>query len=178
MSDKRFRVVTAIGSDRPGLVSRISSAIREAGANIEDSRMAVLGGEFALMVLLSGSAEVLKKADQQVNETAEQLELSVVFKDTSGHKQATGQLHYRLQVTGLDQPGIVHGVCSVLALHNINVAALDTDVVHAPLTGTPTFLLNAEIEVPPNVSMSKLRASLGETCDQLQVDFTLESAIA
>ncbi len=178
MSDKRFRVLTAIGSDRPGLVSRISSAIREAGANIEDSRMAVLGGEFALMVLLSGSAEVLQAAAASVQHTADKLELAVVLKDTSGHKQATGQLHYRLQVTGLDQPGIVHGVCSVLALYNINVAALDTDVVHAPLTGTPTFLMKADIEVPPNVSMSKLRSALGEACDELQVDFTLESAVA
>ena len=36
-------------------MSEIASAIHTAGANLEDSRMAILGGEFALLLLLSGS---------------------------------------------------------------------------------------------------------------------------
>ncbi len=52
MANKSYLVLTAVGPDRPGLVSEISSLVLAAGANLEDSRMAILGGEFALLVLV------------------------------------------------------------------------------------------------------------------------------
>ena len=46
-----FRVmhvaVTAVGADRPGIVAAVSRALYDVGGNIEDSRMAILGGHFA-----------------------------------------------------------------------------------------------------------------------------------
>ncbi len=41
-------IISAIGRDRPGIVDRLSGAIFRNGCNLEDSRMAILGGEFAL----------------------------------------------------------------------------------------------------------------------------------
>ena len=49
-----YIVLTAIGPDRPGLVDEISSFLAARKINIEDSRMAVLGGEFAIIMLASG----------------------------------------------------------------------------------------------------------------------------
>ena len=40
-------VISTIGHDRPGLVSDITAIANEHQLNIEDSRMTVLGGEFA-----------------------------------------------------------------------------------------------------------------------------------
>ena len=48
MTNKSYLVLTALGPDRPGLVNEISAMVLAAGANLEDSRMAILGGEFAL----------------------------------------------------------------------------------------------------------------------------------
>jgi len=59
-------VLTAVGPDRPGIVQAISSAIYESGANIEDSRMAVLAGDFALIVLFSGSPDSVEKVRAEV----------------------------------------------------------------------------------------------------------------
>ena len=50
--DRGYVVLTAVGPDRPGLVNALASLIRDAGANIEDSRMAILGGEFAVILLI------------------------------------------------------------------------------------------------------------------------------
>ncbi len=61
MSD--FAVVTAIGEDRPGLVAAVSRFILECGCNIEDSRMAILGGEFAMLILLSGEPAAVEKVE-------------------------------------------------------------------------------------------------------------------
>src|SRR5580765_5310650 len=46
--------LTAIGRDRPGIVARIARVLLDHGLNIEDSTMRILGGRFAMMLLLRG----------------------------------------------------------------------------------------------------------------------------
>ena len=48
-------VISALGDDRPGIVNDLSTVILEYGCNIADSRMSVLGGEFALILLVAGN---------------------------------------------------------------------------------------------------------------------------
>jgi glycine cleavage system transcriptional repressor len=52
-----YLVVTAIGRDKRGTVEKISGVVVEHHANIEESKMARLGGEFAAIMLLSLSDE-------------------------------------------------------------------------------------------------------------------------
>ena len=44
-----YIAISAVGQDRPGIVNELSRAILEYGCNIVDSRMTVLGGEFAII---------------------------------------------------------------------------------------------------------------------------------
>jgi len=48
-------VISALGTDRPGIVEALSRAVLDRKGNILDSRMTVLGGEFAVLMLISGS---------------------------------------------------------------------------------------------------------------------------
>ena len=50
---KEYFVVTIIGPDRRGLVASITEKIVSRNANIEESHMTRLGGEFAVLMLLS-----------------------------------------------------------------------------------------------------------------------------
>ena len=50
---KEYFVVTIIGPDRRGMVAKITEEIMAQNANIEESHMARLGGEFAVIMLLS-----------------------------------------------------------------------------------------------------------------------------
>ena len=52
MSDN-YLVISAQGKDRPGIVNTLSKAALDSGCNITNSRMAVLGGEFALILLIN-----------------------------------------------------------------------------------------------------------------------------
>lgn len=58
-------LITAVGKDRPGLVSEVSEAIFDAGGNIEDMDQVVMRGLFVMSVLVSlnpgGSVEKLKR---------------------------------------------------------------------------------------------------------------------
>src|SRR5437879_1340581 len=45
--------VTAVGADRPGIVAAVSRVLYDIGGNIEDSRMAILGGHFAMVLIVA-----------------------------------------------------------------------------------------------------------------------------
>jgi glycine cleavage system transcriptional repressor len=165
-----------VGADRPGLVSGLSTLIHDRGANIEDSRMAVLGGEFAIVLLFSGTADAVTQVEAASGEVADSLGLTLFFRQTE-IGLPTKSLAYRLQVSGMDHPGIVQRVTDVLSGFEINVAALDTSVVHAPMSGTPTFLLRADVEIPADVSVRKTREALQAACEADNLDCILEPRV-
>ncbi len=63
MSNIDYLAITASGDDRVGLVERFTSRVLEAGGNIEESRMAVLGGQFSILMLVSGPWHALTKLE-------------------------------------------------------------------------------------------------------------------
>src|SRR3970040_99289 len=79
MADKDHLILTAIGPDQVGLVQKISEFIVRRGCNIEDSKMAVFCGEFAVIVLISGDGGNLVKIgrDYRVIETETGLTRSI-----------------------------------------------------------------------------------------------------
>jgi len=52
---RRWFAMSAIGRDRPGIVADLAELIYECDCNLEDSRMTILGSEFAVLLLLSHS---------------------------------------------------------------------------------------------------------------------------
>ena len=86
MVEKDNRILTAVGPDRIGLVEKISEFIAQRRCNIEDSKMAVFCGEFALIVLISGAGEDLKKIGDQYGQLAEQTGLNISLKTTRRKK--------------------------------------------------------------------------------------------
>ena len=52
----RWFILSAIGRDRPGLVSELARLVLDSDANLEDSRMTILGTDFAVILLCSSRA--------------------------------------------------------------------------------------------------------------------------
>jgi glycine cleavage system transcriptional repressor len=173
-SERRYTVLTAVGADRPGLVQEISQAIHDCAGNLEDSRMAVLGGEFAIIVLLSGPPSVEQRLREQCPKLEERLKLRVSLHETRAAQKAGGAQAYRLRVSGVDRPGIVLGISKVLASRGINVASLESRLSNAPESGTPIFTLTTELHVPSDVALSSLKKELSALCDEENLDFTLD----
>ena len=174
-TDKTYLVLTAVGPDRPGLVSEIASAIHGAGANLEDSRMAILGGEFALLLLLSGPEAAALAVERSAGALGEKLGLRVLLKRT-GRGQYRDFLPYRISVTGVDRPGIVLLVSEILARRGVNVASLESHLDYMPESGTPLFVLEADLQVPSEALLIELRRDLARQCDEENLDLSLEKA--
>ena len=172
---RSYWVLTAVGPDRPGLVQQISTAIHDVGANLEDSRMAILGGEFALILLFSGPDGAAEQLRARTDRFERDLGLTVSLKETRPEAAPKSYLLFHLRVTGVDRPGIVASVSKTLAGRGVNVASLESRVQYAPLSGTPMFVLNADLQVPSEVALSALRRDIAATCDEENLDLVFES---
>jgi glycine cleavage system transcriptional repressor len=172
-AEKRYMVLTAVGPDRQGLVERISALIHEGGANLEDSRMAILGGEFALILLFSGGADAVSHVTQGQAALERDLGLAVTIKETTAQQSGADYLGYQLRVGGLDRPGIVAHISALLARLQVNVAALDSQLSYAPLSGTPMFQLRASLQVPSKLALPSLRSEMSRLCEEENLDFEI-----
>ncbi|MEO6599700.1 MAG: ACT domain-containing protein [Polyangiaceae bacterium] len=174
MSQKCYLVLTAVGPDRPGLVNEVSSLVLAAGANLEDSRMAILGGEFALLMLLSGDEAKMLEVEARSAGLGERLGLRVITKHTTSQQVASDFAPYRLSVTGVDRPGIVQRVTAVLASRGVNVASLESRLEFAAESGTPMFVLEAALQIPSALALADLRGEFATACEEENLEFSLE----
>jgi glycine cleavage system transcriptional repressor len=173
---KKHLVVSALGKDRPGIVNQVSRIILDAGCNIEDSRMTVLGGEFALILLVSGVWNEVAKLEAQLRVLEKKLDLTLVLKGTEPRPAKHTMVPYVVDVVAMDHPGIVHDVAAFFSTREINIEDLNTWTYAAAHTGTPMFSMNMTISVPTSVNIGRLRDEFTRFCDEMNLDATLEPA--
>jgi len=165
-------VLTVIGRDRPGLVSALSETIAAGGGNWLDTRMSRLSGQFAGMVLVAVAAE---QADALVA-SLRQLEsqgLRFVIERADAQAPAAGRA-LRLDLIGLDRPGIIRDISHVLATHNVNFTELESELVSGAFSGEAMFKAKARLMLPDDLAIDDLRQSLEAIANELMVDLTLD----
>jgi len=171
-------VISAVGPDRPGLVGELTGHLHAAGANLLDSRMVNLRGQFALVLLFECRESVAGILSRSLPEAAEKMGLRLSLSPHGPAKgaEAVHGIPMRLKTYSLDQPGIVHRVTNLLQAHGVNIEELTTRQESAAFAGTPLFLMEVRMTVPPAVAVRKLRAELESLCDLLNCDVDLEPA--
>lgn len=163
-------VITAIGEDRPGIVNELTKALLNARLNIEDSRMSVLGGEFAVMLLVTGDLESIEGIQQHKDELSHSLNLNLLIKTTTQAGDNGGAVSYQITVEGMDNPGIVHKLAHYLSQHSINIVNMQTKSGHAPHTGTPMFSVNLLVDIPDSLDIAQIQSEFSALCDELNMD--------
>ncbi len=169
-----YLVVSAIGEDQPGTVERLARTILEYQCNIEDSRMAVLGGTFALIQLVSGRWNNLAKLETALNNLQGSLHLTITTRHTDRSEPNPTHMPYTLDVVSLDRPGIVHQLSGFLAARGINIQDMSTHTYRAAHTAAPMISVRMNIEVPDTVHIAQLREDFLDLCDAENFDGILE----
>jgi glycine cleavage system transcriptional repressor len=176
----RYIVITAVGSDRPGLVDEISSFLAARKINIEDSRMAVLGGEFAVILLASGAPGFSEKLASELQQLEKKTGLSIHQKPTMApnERKIKPSIPHRLVATSMDHPGIVHEITRILHNRSINIESMETRVINAPLSGAPIFKMKCIINIPFELKLATVRKELEKLGDRMDIDIEIEAADA
>ena len=173
-------IISAVGSDRPGIVSEISGAIASHGGNIEKSRMTRLGSDFTIIMLVmvdSKWEESLLVALQTIKE------LSITTKGTESNTVITGENYHftagencQISLSGADNEGIVKVLSKYLAGKSINILEMETHISNAPVTGTPLFNLLAIITIPDKADLVEIQSDLTLIAQKLGVEIIVKQS--
>ena len=173
-------VITAYGPDRPGLVSSLAKAVFAAKGNVENTRMARLGDDCNVMMLVcfedatsAERAEFARAAEEipglvvKIRSTrSDQRKVRDAQRDTSRWR--------RVFLHGSDFPGLLYRVTSYLASEGINVELINTDTQHAPFgDDDELFTIDAVIEIPAETSLARFKKSMDRLKNKLGVDIVI-----
>lgn len=160
--------VTAVGVDRPGIVAAVAEVLQERGGNVEDSAMTILGGHFAIVLLVASDDEP-EQLRAALQEATTELGLTFSVSRADGQRGPVEPTHL-LSVYGADRPGILAGVTRALADLGVNVTDLETRVLGADTE--PVYAMVVEIVAD---DPDRLASTLDAVCEQLDVDHTLRA---
>ena len=170
----RHTVLTAIGTDRPGLVDEVTGFIAACGCNLEDSRMVNLRGQFAMVVLVAGSSEAMARLCDGIAAVEAASGIRAQLADAGEDRpEAAAALPFKLETWAMDHVGLLQAVSHLLHSMQANIETAQTSLHEAPMTGTPIFAMELEIAVPASLAIAELRAALAALCDELNMDWRL-----
>ncbi len=167
-------VISTIGRDRPGIVNQLSELITGLTLNIEDSRMTVLGGEFAVLMAVSGAAAALQSLEHELAKLAQAADFACLFRYTTDRSEP-GTRPALVRVEAMDHPGIVQAVASFFSARNINIRELETQTSRAAHTGTQVFNLEMWVELPKELDLAPLEQEFKAFCEGRNLDAEVQT---
>jgi glycine cleavage system transcriptional repressor len=169
-----FLVLSALGTDRPGLVAELTRFLVDRGANVEESRMVTLGAEFGVMMLLSGAEQVCEQVALDAGMIEKNLGLRVLVKATRDPREQrpTAAIPYEIRI---DREGIVHALAEQLRRLELSIVELETRSFAAPFSGGTLFRLEATVLVTPGKQARELREALDTLADRENLDIDLKT---
>jgi glycine cleavage system transcriptional repressor len=135
---KHWYMLTLIGEDKPGIVAAVTQALFEQGLNLGETSMLRLGGNFTIMMMVTG--------DQDEDALRERLKPVIEAQGMCLHVDPIqAHLHEHLlpnvqvTVSGADRAGIVAQVTQALAGAGLNILDLESDV--AGTESQPVYIM-------------------------------------
>jgi glycine cleavage system transcriptional repressor len=169
-------VFTLTGPDRIGIVESVTKMFLDHGGNVETSRMARLGGEFVMLMLVSLPEEQSAGLDRDMEAlVARGYKVTTSRTEQKAAGPHSGWLPFKIEVEGADHEGIIHEVASYLSERGINIESMETWVGHAPVSAAPLFTMSAIVAVPPALAGEKWEAALQDKGDLLNVDIRVSA---
>jgi glycine cleavage system transcriptional repressor len=166
--------LTIIGRDHPGIVARVTKILFDLGCNIADSSCTILGGQFAMILIISHPQFVSRESFGSAFDPIEKDGLSVFIRTLKPGGEAAPYLQGELcliSVYGSDKPGIVYPVVKELGDRQINITDLNTKLVGSP--ESPVYVMLIEAILPPGILIEEIDKVMAELKGKLQVDISV-----
>lgn len=158
---KKKYILTAFGKDRPGIVESITKVLYKKGANIEDSSMSKLSGQFVIMLLFS-SKDIITDEDFNIED------ININVKTIEDEEpEFTSDCAALISIYGADKIGIVYNVSKVLASKHINISDLRTHKIK------DLYIMIMEVELS-GTNLSSLENDLKDLSKNIGVDISVQ----
>jgi glycine cleavage system transcriptional repressor len=164
-------VLTASGHDRPGILEEVTRLITRFGGNVESGRFQRLGGDFAMLMFVTAPEEDLERMRAELDELHfVKFDVQTRLSEAAEPPMEIGAQTCAITVMGADHMGIIYEITRYLADQGINVETMNTEVVAAPMSGSPLFTMSAVVRVPAKLSIDDVREALEYIGDEVGVD--------
>lgn len=164
--------VAAMGEDRPGIVARVGDALLGSGASIEDSSMTILGGQFAMLLLVQVSVD-RDELTGVLQPVADELGLLLEVRPAGRPAGGDERTEHVIAAYGPDRPGLVVALARVLADEGVNISDFGSRV-----TAGGVFAMWFNVGVPAGVDVEELTERLRRAGGELSLDVTVHAAEA
>lgn len=131
-------MLTLIGEDKPGIVAAITRALFDFGLNLGETSMLRLGGNFTVMMMVSGDhgeAELRERLKPVIEAQGMRLHIDPIRAHLHEHMLPNIQV----TVSGADRAGIVAQVTEALVASGFNILDLESDV--AGTAAKPVYIM-------------------------------------
>jgi glycine cleavage system transcriptional repressor len=128
---KECAILSALGSDRVGIADDLSAALARIGVEIEESRMATLGGQFAIIMRVCGEAGRVADLHTNLNALGAGLGFHLELEQSGGRQPSREGSSLIVECYSMGAPGI-GAVAAILKKHNVNIEDMETDASSAP----------------------------------------------
>ena len=168
-------VLTLIGTDRKGLVERVSRVIAEHDGSWEQCHMARLAGHFAGILQIRVAEAQTDPLISALGSLAAE-GLTITIEDSEPEVDHSGDALIDIELVCQDRPGIVRDIAAAAAAAHVNVLSLESQVSPAPMSGEKLFTARARLQAPPALGIDALRDSFEKIGEELLADIQIEPA--
>ena len=171
--------LTIIGRDRPGIVSQVTEILYRLGCNIADSSCSILGGQFAMILIITSPNVSSKEEFGDAFAGLEEDSLSVFVRTLKPGGEKRPEMKGEpcmISVYGSDKPGIVYRVAKELGDRQINITDLNTKLIGAE--NRPVYVMMIEALLPGGIEIETVEGWMTELKQELQVDISVRSLLS
>ncbi|MDR1434341.1 glycine cleavage system protein R [Candidatus Endomicrobiellum devescovinae] len=173
----KYISLTAIGKDRPGLVSAVTKVLYEERCNIEDSTMTILHDQFVMILIIKVSTNISEQAlYSKLQKSSKPLGMALSYSKLVSYspKNHLPTNPYIISIYGSDKTGIVYNISECLAKNNINITDVQTSLSKSK--GKSTYIMIIECDIPRNKYYEKLSKELSMLAELLNITISLNKA--
>lgn len=167
-------VISAIGADQKGIIQVITQCIAQHECNLLDSHITVMGEEFTMTCYIAGNWNTLTRLEKALSDLQDKQQVSIATRRTGPAKPKPTMMPYMVDVTAVDRPGIVYELTRYFNEHNIYIAELTTRHYLAPGTQAKMFAASIIIHIDLDSSVTELRDTFSEFCEEKNLEAFLE----
>jgi len=171
---RRHAVLVATGADRPGLLDDVSLFLHEHAVSILESRVCLLRGQFALLLLVRGEEDSLRTVDHDLPRLADRIGIDVRLRDASSESASSDHTPLRLRASGKNPANVVHRISHLMRVLNVNIENIETGTSSDPLAmanggESAAFELEMDLSVPRSTPVMMLRQYVESLARELSI---------
>ncbi|MCW2926873.1 MAG: amino acid-binding protein [Thermoleophilia bacterium] len=165
--------IAAMGSDQPGIVAAMGEALLGLGGNIDDSSMTILGGHFAMLLVVQAPVD-RDRLQAMLEPVATQFDLLLEVRPAVRHLFSEEvRDDYVVAAYGPDKPGLVSSLSRVLADAGANITDFGSR-----LGADSTFAMWFNVSLPESLDVDALGERLAGAGRDAKLDVRLYRAEA